>query len=97
MILVSDFNVYPNEIEEVVSGHSKVLEVATIGIKDVKSGEVPISLPNGSVSEKPKSSATITNTFGFLTSVAFAKVTHSIVGTNNDAIASFFITITISL
>jgi long-chain acyl-CoA synthetase len=40
MILVSGFNVYPNEIEEVVAAHPKVLEVAAIGIPDSKSGEV---------------------------------------------------------
>ena len=41
MILVSGFNVYPSEIEEVVSQHPKVLEVAAIGVPDEKSGEVP--------------------------------------------------------
>lgn len=40
MILVSGFNVYPNEIEEVVSAHPKVLEVAAIGIPDQHSGEL---------------------------------------------------------
>lgn len=40
MILVSGFNVYPNEIEEVASHHPGVLEVAAIGIPDEKSGEV---------------------------------------------------------
>ena len=40
MIKVSGFNVYPNEIENVISGHPKVLEVACIGIPDEKSGEV---------------------------------------------------------
>jgi len=40
MILVSGFNVYPNEIEEVVAGHPKVMEAAAIGIPDAKSGEV---------------------------------------------------------
>jgi long-chain acyl-CoA synthetase len=40
MILVSGFNVYPNEIEEVVAAHPKVLEVAAIGIGHEKSGEV---------------------------------------------------------
>lgn len=39
MILVSGFNVYPNEIEDVVASHPKVLEVAAIGIPDEKSNE----------------------------------------------------------
>lgn len=38
MILVSGFNVYPNEIEEVLAMHPKVLESAAIGIPDEKSG-----------------------------------------------------------
>jgi long-chain acyl-CoA synthetase len=41
MILVSGFNVYPNEIEEVLAMHPKVLESAAVGVKDNKSGEVP--------------------------------------------------------
>lgn len=41
MILVSGFNVYPSEIEEVIATHPKVLEVAAIGVTDEKSGEVP--------------------------------------------------------
>lgn len=41
MILVSGFNVYPSEIEEVIAQHPKVLEVAAIGVVDEKSGEVP--------------------------------------------------------
>jgi long-chain acyl-CoA synthetase len=40
MILVSGFNVYPNELEDVIVGHPKVLECAAIGIPDEKSGEV---------------------------------------------------------
>ena len=40
MILVSGFNVYPNELEDVIVGHAKVLECAAIGIPDEKSGEV---------------------------------------------------------
>jgi len=40
MIKVSGFNVFPNEIENVIAGHPKVLEVAAIGIPDAKSGEV---------------------------------------------------------
>ena len=39
MILVSGFNVYPNEIEEVLTAHPKVLEVACIGVPDEKTGE----------------------------------------------------------
>ena len=41
MILVSGFNVYPNELEEVVAQLPGVLEVAAIGVPDEKSGEVP--------------------------------------------------------
>jgi len=39
MILVSGFNVYPNEIEDVIASHPKVLEVAAIGVPNEKSGE----------------------------------------------------------
>jgi long-chain acyl-CoA synthetase len=39
MILVSGFNVFPNEIEDVVAHHPKVLEVAVIGVPDAKSTE----------------------------------------------------------
>jgi long-chain acyl-CoA synthetase len=39
MILVSGFNVYPNEIEGVVAGHAGVLECAAVGVPDPKSGE----------------------------------------------------------
>ena len=39
MILVSGFNVYPNEIEDVVAAHPKVLEVAAVGVPDENSGE----------------------------------------------------------
>ena len=41
MILVSGFNVYPNEIEQVVAMHPGVLECAVIGVPDQHSGEVP--------------------------------------------------------
>jgi long-chain acyl-CoA synthetase len=40
MIKVSGFNVFPNEIENVIASNPKVLEVAAIGIPDAKSGEV---------------------------------------------------------
>ena len=40
MILVSGFNVYPNEIEDVVVSHKDVLEAAAIGIPDERSGEI---------------------------------------------------------
>jgi len=39
MILVSGFNVYPNEVEDVIANHDKVLEVAAIGVPDEKSTE----------------------------------------------------------
>ncbi|MDE9492544.1 long-chain-fatty-acid--CoA ligase FadD [Xenorhabdus bovienii] len=39
MILVSGFNVYPNEVEDVVSSHPKVLESAAIGVQNDNSGE----------------------------------------------------------
>ncbi len=40
MILVSGFNVYPNEVEDVVAQHAGVLEVAAVGVPHEKSGEV---------------------------------------------------------
>jgi long-chain acyl-CoA synthetase len=40
MILVSGFNVYPNEVEDAVMEHPGVLEVAAVGIPDEHSGEV---------------------------------------------------------
>ena len=39
MILVSGFNVYPNEVEEVIASHPGVLECAVIGVQDERSGE----------------------------------------------------------
>jgi len=39
MILVSGFNVYPNEIEQVIATHPGVVECAVIGVPDEKSGE----------------------------------------------------------
>ena len=39
MILVSGFNVYPNEVEEVISSHPGVLESAVIGVADERTGE----------------------------------------------------------
>lgn len=55
MINVSGFNVYPNEIEEVVAGHPKVLEVGVIGVPDEKSSEAVrcyIVKKDNSLSEK---------------------------------------------
>lgn len=40
MILVSGFNVYPNEVEDAIASHPGVLEVAAVGIKDENHGEV---------------------------------------------------------
>lgn len=39
MILVSGFNVYPNEIEDVIARHPGVLECACVGVPDAKTGE----------------------------------------------------------
>ncbi len=39
MILVSGFNVYPNEVEEVMASHPGVLEVAAVGVPDANCGE----------------------------------------------------------
>ena len=39
MIIVSGFNVYPNEVEDVLSNHEAVLECAVIGVEDERSGE----------------------------------------------------------
>ena len=39
MVLVSGFNVYPNEIEDVVYSHPDIIECAVVGIKDKKTGE----------------------------------------------------------
>jgi long-chain acyl-CoA synthetase len=40
MILVSGFNVYPNEVEDAIASHPGVLEVAAIGVPNEHSGEV---------------------------------------------------------
>ncbi|MCW5626940.1 MAG: AMP-binding protein, partial [Burkholderiales bacterium] len=40
MILVSGFNVYPNEIEDVLAGHPGILEAAVIGVPDANGGEM---------------------------------------------------------
>lgn len=39
MVLVSGFNVYPNEVENVLASHAMVLECAVIGVPDERSGE----------------------------------------------------------
>lgn len=43
MILVSGFNVYPNEVEEVLFRHSGILEVAVVGVADAQSGEAVLA------------------------------------------------------
>lgn len=39
MIIVSGFNVYPNEVEDVISAHPQVIECAVIGVPDARAGE----------------------------------------------------------
>lgn len=43
MVLVSGFNVYPNEVEEVIVKHPGVMEAAVIGLPDEHSGEVVVA------------------------------------------------------
>ena len=43
MVLVSGFNVYPNEVEEVIVKHPGVMEAAVIGLADEHSGEVVVA------------------------------------------------------
>ena len=54
MILVSGFNVYPNEIEAIATGCPGVLECACIGVPDEKTGEAVklfvVRMPNGTLS-----------------------------------------------
>lgn len=55
MIIVSGFNVFPNEIEEVVMMHPGVLEVAAVGVPDASGGEVVkifVVLKDKNVSDK---------------------------------------------
>jgi long-chain acyl-CoA synthetase len=42
MILVSGFNVYPNEVEDVVASHPGVLECAVVGVPESSSGEAVV-------------------------------------------------------
>jgi long-chain acyl-CoA synthetase len=42
MVLVSGFNVYPNEVEDVVASHPGVLECAVVGVPDEASGEAVV-------------------------------------------------------
>jgi long-chain acyl-CoA synthetase len=41
-VLVSGFNVYPNEVEDVVASHPGVLECAVVGVPDDASGEAVV-------------------------------------------------------
>jgi len=52
LIISGGYNIYPREIEEVIQSHEAVQEVAVIGIKDAKKGEIPkayISLKNNMI------------------------------------------------
>ena len=55
MIIVSGFNVYPNEVEDVIVSHKDIVEAAAIGIPDPKSSEavkVFVVRSNPSLTEK---------------------------------------------
>ena len=56
MILVSGFNVYPNEIEDVIAQMSNVLDVAVVGIPDARTGEAVRAY----VVQNPKAGDTLT-------------------------------------
>jgi len=43
MIIISGFNVYPNEIEEVIAAHDKVMEAAIVGVPDARTGETVLA------------------------------------------------------
>jgi long-chain acyl-CoA synthetase len=43
MVLVSGFNVYPTEIEDVLARHPGISEVAVVGVKDARTGEAPVA------------------------------------------------------
>lgn len=43
MIIVSGYNVYPNEVEEVLLGHASVAESAVVGVEDSYRGELPVA------------------------------------------------------
>ncbi|GER07262.1 long-chain-fatty-acid--CoA ligase [Iodidimonas muriae] len=43
MLIVSGFNVYPSDIEEVIQSHDAVLEAAVVGILDDRTGEAPVA------------------------------------------------------
>ncbi|MFY0654189.1 MAG: AMP-binding protein [Cyclobacteriaceae bacterium] len=68
MILVSGFNVYPNDIENTIASHEKVLEVGAIGVPDSKSTEavkVFIVKKNDSLSEDEMKSYCHENLTGY--------------------------------
>ncbi|VAW64301.1 Long-chain-fatty-acid--CoA ligase [hydrothermal vent metagenome] len=44
MILVSGFNVYPNEVEQAIASHPDVIEVGVIGVADEKNGEAVMAV-----------------------------------------------------
>jgi long-chain acyl-CoA synthetase len=56
MIIVSGFNVYPNEVEDVATNHPEIVEAAAIGSSDERSGEVVhlyvVKSPNAAVTEE---------------------------------------------
>ncbi len=68
MINVSGFNVYPNEVENVIAEHPKVLEVAAIGVPDKKSTEavkVFVVKADDSLSESELSAFCVENMTGY--------------------------------
>jgi long-chain acyl-CoA synthetase len=60
MILVSGFNVYPNEVEAILTQHPAVVEAAVIGVPDIHSGEAVKAIV---VTREPPPAATELMTF----------------------------------
>lgn len=62
MIVSGGFNIYPNEIENVIAGHPEVMEVAVFGVPHPKWGETPIAV----VRTRPDSNLTAAEVIGMV-------------------------------
>lgn len=77
MIIVSGFNVYPNEVENVLASHPDVIECAVVGVKDERSGEAVkafIVLQNANQDHKQAKDAILTYCRAQLTAYKLPKI-----------------------